>query len=213
MISYFRIYKTAFCLLGSLILSFHMFSQDGTSLIKAQFALGIGSPSKDGFVQNFEGNSINFPTINLGVQYMFKPTIGGKLDYSFSRISNMENTPQFKLNYSRVNMQVVYDTNAVFSFLPPRVGVFLHAGPGYSFVKPLGNYTQNNTSFFNVIGGLELHYGISDKLSIYTDVSYINGFGKDFDPITDGNGSFNGNLLTITFGASISLSGCYFCNQ
>ena len=63
------------------------------------------------------------------------------------------------------------------------------------------------------MGGIEFHYGISDKLSVYVDTSYIFGFGKDFNPISDGFGSFNGDLLTITFGASISLSGCYYCGD
>lgn len=194
------------------MLSFSAGSQESTNIIKAQFGLGLGSPSQGGFVQGFEGKPLNFPTVNLGLQYMFKPKVGAKLDYGFSRISNSENTSLFKLNYSRINMQVVYNANTIFG-LPPRAAIFLHAGPGYSMVRPLGNYTENKASFFNVMGGIEFHYGLSDTLSIYTDVSYINGFGKDFNPVTDGNGSFNGNLLTLTFGASISLSGCYFCDQ
>ncbi|WP_406682662.1 cell envelope biogenesis protein OmpA [Seonamhaeicola sp. MEBiC1930] len=213
MISYLRIYKTVFCLVSCVMLSIHVFSQEGTSLIKAQFGLGICNLAKDGFVQSFEGKSVNFPSVNLALQYMFKPQLGGKLDYNFSRISNEENTPSFKLNYSRINTLLVYDANNILNFLPPRAGVFFHVGPGFTFVKPLGNYTQNKVSFLNIMGGAEFHYGISDKLSIYTDVSYVNGFGKAFNPLSDGLGSFNGNILTITFGASISLSGCYFCDQ
>ena len=63
------------------------------------------------------------------------------------------------------------------------------------------------------MAGLELHYGISDKLTLYLDTSYIIGFANDFDPISSGFGSFNGDLLTITIGASISLSGCYYCEK
>lgn len=209
----FRIYKTLFCLIGSLMFINICLSQEGTSLIKAQFALGVGSPSSGGFVQNFKGKSINFPTVDLGLQYMFIPKLGGKLSYSFTRVSNEENSPVFKLNYSRINALLVYDTHTILGFLPPRAGVFLHAGPGYSMVKPLGNYSQNKGSFFNVMLGGQFHYGISDTLSIFTDVSYVNGFGKAFDPVDSGYGSFNGNVLAVTFGASISLSGCYFCNQ
>lgn len=208
-----RIYKIAFYLVCLLMLNVSGFSQESTSLIKAQFGLGINGPSNDGFVQNYEGKAINFPTISLGLQYMFKPKFGAKLDYSFNRISNLENTEAFKLNYSRVNTLFVYDANSVINFLPPRLGVFLSAGPGYSSVKPLGDYTQNKVSYLNVMGAIEFHYGISDKLSVFTNVSYVNGFAKDFNPIQDGYGSFNGNLFSITFGASISLSGCYFCNQ
>lgn len=189
------------------------YSQEDTSRIKAQFALGINSPSSNGFVSDYEGKSTNFPTIDLGLQYMLKPKLGAKLGYSYSRINNKENTPEFKVNYSRINALLVYDANDLLSFLPPRLGVFFQAGPGYSWVKPLDNYTQNKDAFFNLLVGTQIHYGISDTLSIYTDISYTNGFSKDFNPVINGFGSFNGNVLAVTFGASISLSGCYFCNK
>ena len=39
-----------------------------------------------------------------------------------------------------------------------------------------------------------------DSISFYLDGSYIAGFSNDFNPVTDGYGSFNGNMLTITVG-------------
>ena len=97
--------------------------------------------------------------------------------------------------------------------MPSRMGTFIHAGPGFSMIKPLGDFGQNDDSYLNLMAGMEFHYGVSDKLSMYLDVSYIHSFSDDFDPISDGFGSFNGDLLTITIGASISLSGCYYCDQ
>ncbi len=210
MISNLKNYKKTFCTIAFVLSCFVSFSQGDTSTIKAQFALGLNSPSKNGFVNGFEGKTYNFPTVNLGVQYMFKPIFGTKLDYSFSRISNKKDAQMFKLNYSRINLQGVYNLNRIFNLSQDK-GLFVHAGPGLSSVKPLGNFTQNKTSFFNAMAGVELHFGISDKLSVYTDVSYIHGFAKDFEPISEGFGAFNGNLLTLTVGASISLSGCYYC--
>jgi hypothetical protein len=187
------------------------FSQNDTSIFKAQFALGVNSPSNNGFVGNFESKAINFPSINLGVQYMFKPLIGAKLDFGYNRFSNLDNTPEFKVNYTRINAQLVYDANRLLDFLPERIGVFPHAGPGVSMIKPLDNYGENKKAFLNLIAGIEFHYGISDTLSVYMDMSYISSFSGDFKPVSTGFGSFNGNLLTITIGASISLSGCYYC--
>lgn len=191
---------------------FLVISQSDTSTVKAQFALGVNRPSDNGFVNNFESKAINFPSINLGIQYMFKPKLGAKLDFGYNRFSNLNNTPEFKVNYTRINAQLVYDATMVFSFLPQRMGTFIHAGPGYTSIKPLGNYPQNDTSFLNTVAGIEFHYGVSDKLSVYFDASYILGFGKDFNPISSGFGSFNGNMLTLTIGASISLSGCQYCD-
>lgn len=178
---------------------------------KAQIAIGINHPFEDGFVEDFSAKPINFPTVNLGIQHMFKPQLGAKLDFGFNRFSNDDESPEFKTNYTRINAQIVYDPSVAINFLPPRLAIVGHAGPGLSFVKPLGDYPENDISFFNVLAGIEFHYDMSERFSLYTDVSYIHGFGKDFDPVTDGYGSFNGNLLNITFGVSVSLSGCRTC--
>lgn len=187
------------------------FSQSETQKLKAQIAVGVNNPSSNGFVSPFEAKPINFPTVNLGIQYMFKEQLGAKLDYGFNRFSSADESPEFKINYSRINAQFVFDAKKALTFLPERIGVVGHAGPGYTFVKPLGDYVDNKLSFFNVMAGIEFHYGINERLSVFADTSYIYGFGKDFDPITDGYGSFNGNLLTVTFGVSFSLSGCQYC--
>ncbi|WP_299339015.1 outer membrane beta-barrel protein [uncultured Psychroserpens sp.] len=189
-----------------------LYAQKDTNKIKAQIALGVNSPSQSGFVTGFESKSLNFPTVNLGVQYMFKRQLGAKLDFGFNRFSNGDNSLEFKTNYTRVNAQLVFDPTESLGFLPQRIGIVTHAGPGYSFVKPLGNYGTNNISFLNVMAGLEIHYALTQRMSIYADTSYILGFGKDFEPETEGFGSFNGSLLTITFGVSFSISGCQYCD-
>ena len=208
----FKLNRRFWFVLIVLFYSLSSFSQSDTGKVKAQFALGVNTPSSNGFVGNYEANSINFPTINLGLQYMVKAPFGAKLDFGYNRFSNLENTPEFKVNYSRINAQIVFDGSSLLSF-SNRLGLFMHAGPGFSMVKPLGNFGDNKLSFLNVMAGVELHYGVSDKLSIYLDASYIKGFSDDFNPESNGFGSFNGDLLTITFGASISLSGCYFCGD
>lgn len=186
-------------------------AQRDTNKWKAQLALGFNNPSQSGFVADFESKPINFPTVNLGIQHMFKSQLGAKVDFGFNRFSSEDSSPEFKTNYTRLNLQVVYDPTETLTFLPERMGLVAHAGPGYSFVKPLGNYSGNDVSFLNAMAGLEVHYAFNRRMSFYTDVSYILGFGKDFDPITEGYGAFNGNLLTVTFGITFSLSGCQYC--
>ena len=143
-----------------------------TSKWKALFALGINYPTVDGFVESTYAQSINFPTVNLGVQHMFKRTYGVKLDYGFNRFKNDDDSPEFKINYSRINAQFVYDPTDLIGFLPYRIRTILHAGPGLAFVKPLGNLGDNKQTYLNLLGGLELHYAINEKVSIYTDVAY-----------------------------------------
>jgi len=188
------------------------FSQIETSKWKALIALGINSPSQNGFVEDFEANSTNFPTINLGVQRMFTQQVGAKLDFGYNRFDSADNSPEFKINYTRINAQLVFDATRNLMFLPINMGVVAHAGPGYSIVKPLSGYSENKLSYLNAMAGLEIHYGVSKTVSVFVDGSYVLGFAKDFDPITDGYGSFNSDLFTATIGISISLSGCTYCN-
>ena len=189
-----------------------VYAQEDYSVFKGQFSFGLNSPSQDGFIQPFEAKGTNFPTINIGLQYMFKAQFGAKLDFGYNRMSSGGDSPEFKLNYTRINAQFVYDLTPKTNFLPIGTGLVLHAGPGYSIVKPLGIYTENKTSFLNAMAGFEFHYNLSRTTSVYFDTSYIAALGGEFNPISDGFGSFNGNVLNFTVGLSLSLSGCRTCN-
>ncbi|WP_353779637.1 outer membrane beta-barrel protein [Winogradskyella sp. 3972H.M.0a.05] len=191
-----------------------IFAQKATNVWKAQVALGFNRPFWGGFVNELNSKNLNFPTVNLGIQYMFKPQLGAKLDYGFNRFSSGDDVPEFKTNYSRINAQFVYDPTTSLGFLPQRMGVVGHAGPGISFVKPLGNLGDNKQTYANFMAGVELHYAMSETISLYGDLSYIYGFTSldDYDPPLTGLGAFNGNVLTATLGITFSLSGCYTCN-
>lgn len=211
MTSNYRLQKLSVLVIALLCFT-NSYAQRDTNKWKAQIALGVNSPSQSGFVEGFQSKSLNFPTVNLGIQRMFKPQFGAKFDFGFNRFSSGSNSVEFKTNYTRINIQFVYDPTESIVFLPERLGLVVHAGPGYSSVKPLGNFGSNKTAFLNVMAGFEVHYGITKRMSAYMDTSYILGLGKDFDPITEGYGSFNGNLMTITFGLAFSLSGCQYCD-
>ncbi len=205
-------------LLIILVVSFTCFNSYGqfkaTSKWKALVAVGFNYPTTDGFVDGTYAQSVNFPTVNLGIQHMFKRTYGVKLDYGFNRFKNDSESPEFKVNYSRINAQFVFDPTEYIRFLPQRLRTILHAGPGFSFTTPLGNLGDNKQSYLNILGGFELHYAINEKVSIYTDVAYIYGLTSldDYDPVLDGLGAFNGSVFNVTFGVAISLSGCQYCD-
>lgn len=205
-------FKTYSLVIALFLLISTAVAQNENQKLKFQIAFGVNSPSQNGFVDGFSSKGINFPTINLGAQYMFKKEFGVKLDFGYNRFSNESNSPEFKVNYTRINLQGVYDATFVMGFLPDRLAVVAHAGPGISFIKPLGNYPENKLSYFNAMAGFEVHYDVSPRFSVFADTSYILGFAKDFDPVTEGYGSFNGNLLTFTVGVSVSLSGCRYCD-
>ena len=185
-----------------------------TSKWKALFALGLNYPTVDGFVETTYARPVNFPTVNLGVQHMFKRTYGVKLDYGFNRFKNDNDSPEFKINYSRINVQFVFDPTDYIGFLPPRIRAIVHAGPGLAFVKPLGDLGDNKQTYLNLLGGVEFHYAINEKVSVYTDVAYAYGLTslENYDPVISGLGAFNGSVFNLTFGLAVSLSGCQFCD-
>ncbi|WP_400076391.1 cell envelope biogenesis protein OmpA [Winogradskyella sp. R77965] len=185
-----------------------------TSKWKALFAVGFNYPLSNGFIKGGNAQRINFPTVNLGVQHMLRSNYGVKLDYGFNRSKSRDESLDFKINYSRINAQFVFDPSQYIGFLPSRLRTILHAGPGFSFAKPLGNLGDNKQSFLNIMGGMELHFAINEKVSVYGDLSYIYGLTSldDYDPVLSGLGAFNGNVLNATIGLAVSLSGCQFCN-
>lgn len=193
---------------------FSVNAQRDTSKWKALFALGVNSPSAGGFVEGAKAKSLNFPTVNIGIQHMFKRSYGVKLDYGFNRFKSEDDAPEFKVNYSRVNAQFVLDPTEYIGFLPMRFRTILHAGPGITFAKPLGTLGDNKQTYLNLNLGLEFHYAINEKLSIYTDVAYLYGVTSldDYDPILSGLGAFNGSVLNVTIGLAVSLSGCQYCD-
>lgn len=202
--------KIVACLLC--FITFTGFSQDDTSTWKLQFAVGANHPMGSDQNEGYGFKAVNFPSINLGLQYMFMGNLGAKVDFGYNRASDDGGNSEFKLNYSRVNAQAVYDFSEFIGFLPMQLRTVAHAGPGLSFSKPLGDFSDNTYTYLNVMAGLELHYGISRGVSVYGDVSYILGLsGSDkYNPQVDGF-SFNGDVMTISVGISVSLSGCRYC--
>jgi len=204
-------YRSFFAVLLLVLASFETIAQEDTEKWKMQISLGINNPIDDNTI--FETNSLNFPAVNLGVQHMFSRELGAKLDFGFYRSKNSDDSPDFKLNYSRVNAQLVYDISNRLLFIPDTWALIGHVGPGLSFSKPLNNYSDNKYTFLNVLGGLEIHYRLSEALSVYSDIGYVLSLSGDdkYDPLVDGF-SFNDNLMYVTFGVSVSLSGCQHCD-
>ncbi|MBO3099153.1 outer membrane beta-barrel protein [Gelidibacter pelagius] len=212
MTPYFKTQNFSWLLFLALMVSSLSMAQKDVEKWKLQLAIGINNPIDRGQDDGYYSKYVNFPTVNLGVQHMFSSNLGAKLDLGYNRASSETGSIPYKMNYTRINVQAVYDFKDLFTFLPPPIGVVAHAGPGVSMTKPLGSYANNTYSYVNVLGGLEVHYRLSESVSIFADGGYAYSLsGKDkYDVDTDGF-SFNGDLMYVAFGVSISLSGCHYC--
>lgn len=213
MASYFKIQKIKTLVVLMILVTTLSDAQRDSEVWKLQLAVGVNNPIDTGENPGYLTNYINFPTVNLGIQHMYSESLGAKLDVGFNRASNDDTSLEYKLNYTRVNAQIVYNLRSVLSFLPERIALVAHAGPGLSFTQPLGNFNDNKYTFLNALGGMELHYGLSRSLSIYTDLGYVYSLaGKNkYDVNVDGF-SFNDDLMYVTFGISVSLNGCKYCD-
>lgn len=201
------------CLLFFSVISLS-FGQGDTEKVRLQLAVGINNPIDNGENDGYYAKDINLPTINFGIRYMFKPNkLGAKLDVGYNRSKSDLGSLEFKLNYTRVNAQIVYDFNSLLNFLPQEMSIQAHAGSGISFTKPLLNDSENTYTYLNGLLGLDVYYSLSRKLSIFVDVAYAKSLtSKDkYDVIVDGY-SFNGDLVYATVGLSVALSGCRYCD-
>jgi hypothetical protein len=189
------------------------FGQNDTDIFRFQLGLGVNNPIDNGENDGYYSKSLNLPTVNLGLQYMFTSQFGGKLDFGFNRAKSADGSIDFKLNYARVNAQVVYDFSRAIGFLPEPMSILAHAGPGMSFTKPLANDAENKYTYLNGLIGMEIHYKLSKTLSIFGDVGYAKSFSgqNKYDIAVDGY-SFNGDLIYATVGLSVAISGCRYCN-
>ena len=189
------------------------YGQRDTDRFRLQLGVGVNNPIDNGENDGYYTKSLNVPTVNFGLQYMFKPNLGAKLDFGFNRAKSADGSAEFKLNYSRINAQIVYDFTQLLNFLPEPIVIQAHAGPGMSFTKPLINDSENKYTYLNGLIGLEIHYKVSRTLSVFGDVGYAKSLsGKNkYDPTIDGY-SFNGDLIYATIGLSVAISGCRYCN-
>ncbi len=181
--------------------------------------LGINKPTNT-FKEGYQAKTINGVTFDAGIRYMFTQSLGAKLDIGYNRIGHANNSPLFKTNYTRVNLQAYYNIGKHLYDLrlqvPNRLAIFIHGGPGVSFINPLSApYTKNDNSAFNLISGAAVHYGLTDRISVYADFSTVINLGQKYN--FEGSAldsSTNTMLYTITFGVSISInSDCYFCDN
>lgn len=198
------------------LISIHGAAQEEEEFLRFEFGFGLNTAKDSGFPESFASSGINAPAINVGAQYMFTEDLGAKFDLGFNRIKGQGNSETFKINYTRLNLQGVYECADFMGLGIKKLKTQLHAGPGYAFVKPLSSPYNNNQYYINAIFGVEFLYALNKTSSLFFDISHIHGFTEPeiYSPSTSGQGAFNGSILTFTLGISLSLSeGCNSCYQ
>ena len=132
------------------------FGQNDTDTFRMKLALGLHNPIDDGENDGYYSKRFNSPTIDFGFQYLFSRTVRElNLILASTELQVLTKSSMFKLNYSRINMQIVYDFTNFLNILPENFYSQVHFGPGISFTKPLANDSDNRYSFINISAGME----------------------------------------------------------
>ena len=188
------------------------FAQSETEVFRLQLGLGINSPLGADIAPQFDTKTVNIPSVQFGLRYMFKRNLGAKLDIHYNRFSSTGAATAFKLNYTRINLQGVYNVSDKLKFLSTRSCIMVHLGPGLSSSKPLGIYSANSAIFLNLNAGVIYEFALSKRVSLFSDLNYTHSFAsKEANDVLNEGYSFNGTVVQASVGISVALSGCKYC--
>ncbi len=159
---------------------------------------------------------------NAGVRYMFTPSFGVKLDGSFDKFENNEDTDSqpFEVEQLRFGLQGVIN-GARLLRIQDQLGRFsflIHAGLEYSRVTPkletgvdpIGGYsnfdrTENN---IGIKIGVSPQFRLLDRLALVADISTVANFRQHFawdGHLSEPDNNLTGQMLMASIGLSYSL--------
>lgn len=166
--------------------------------------------------------SIRLNTYNLGVRYMISPKFGFKLDGSFDKFENNDDTESkpFEVNQLRFHLQGVVNASRLLNLeeVISRFGLLAHGGLAYSRITPqletgidpVGGPSNEGRTENNIglVFGITPQFRVLKKLAIYLDVSTVYNFRQHFawdGHYSKDDNNLQGQMLTGTLGLSYSL--------
>lgn len=121
--------------------------------------------------------SLNIGHLDLGVRYMFNEKFGLKADGGFGSFSEVKGeSPEFKTNYLRANIQGVINLGRVMGFesFSRKLGLLGHFGGGFgrmSFEETILNTAPDY--HYNIISGLTGQFKLGTRVALTSDLSMI----------------------------------------
>ncbi|WP_296703519.1 OmpA family protein [Algoriphagus sp.] len=167
--------------------------------------------------------SLNIGHLDLGVRYMFNEKFGLKADGGFGSFSEVKGeSPEFKTNYLRANIQGVINLGRVMNFesFSRKIGLLGHFGGGFgrmSFEETILNTAPDY--HYNIISGLTGQFKLGTRVALTSDLSMIyngrqtytfdgNTFNSDVQPTDPTQNPYvhaPGTWWTATVGLSFYL--------
>jgi len=166
--------------------------------IDAQFGLNY---AQGPMTAGYSTNEYGLYHVALGTRYMFNPKVGLRLSVGYDEVTEGFSSPNFHTDYFRSSLEGVVNLGTLLDF-NCRFGMLLHAGGGYSLMTGV-NMAEDFDHIMNVTAGLTPQYMLSNRLSIYGDVSATANVYQDYNydfQRTHTNRGFDGNLFNFSVG-------------
>lgn len=153
----------------------------------------------------------SFAQFSLGTRYMFNNRFGLKLDLGYNSFNEGDGSSAYKSNYYRGTLQGVANLGSILKFetWTNSLGVLLHAGAGYSQLKPKEPIDRANTDqMLNFIAGITPQVKLGNRVALNLDASIIGHVRQNytFDGTKKTNTrGFNGYFTNFSAGLTVYL--------
>lgn len=176
--------------LSSIVLLFSgviLFAQEGKKFnqFSVETAFGYVTPSNLVTAPNQQSDYAGLAHFDLGVRYMIDAKFGVKLNYGRDSFSHESTGTTF----NTITASAVYNVGSLFNLTystNERLGLLAHLGAGYTFAKP--ESIDDNERIGTARLGIMPQVRVSDRISLYADVSYAIRFKQHY--------GFDGILLS-----------------
>lgn len=161
--------------------------------------------------KGYYSDTPSFAQFSLGTRYMFNNRFGLKLDLGYNSFKEGDGSSAYKSNYYRGSLQGVANLGSILKFetWTNSLGVLLHAGAGYSQLKPKEPIDRANTDqMLNFIAGITPQVKLGNRVALNLDASIIGHVRQNytFDGTkTTNTRGFNGYFTNFSAGLTVYL--------
>ena len=170
------------------------------------------SKATHAFINNNYNSSVTGSFGELGVRYMINEKFGFKLGGIYNKITEKDNTPAFETSYYRGTIEGVVNIGNILGFRDwtQRLNVYGHAGAGVAMISLGDNGVSDGHDYTPAyIVGITPQLRLSDKISLYADVSFAGHTHQDFSwegtTTNNKNRDFDGGIGTVSAGIQVYL--------
>lgn len=192
-------------------------AQEAPSYNKWALDIGVGfNKAQSDFAPGYHMPTLDFPTADLGVRYMFNSKFGTRLSLGYQKFSGDSDTSlDFETDYFSATLEGVANLGNVLNFRTwtNHFGLLAHAGGGYGLMSfDAAGASDENDNMINWVVGLTPQLKLSNRISLFADASLVGNFlqNNTYDGTrgTRHAGTYGkGVILKGSVGLSIALGG------